>query len=266
MSARNTCAIYKIDKSTGAITWRLGGRKSDFAMGDGTPFSWQHDARRQADGTLTIFDDGNTNSVVPGAPGAAAPSATPAPATPAPTAATVQHPSRGIILRLDETAKTATLVKAYPHPKPLLASSQGNMQVLPNGNVFVGWGSTPWFTEFGSDGSVLFDATFPAAIQSYRNFRFPWVGQPSDAPAVAVKAGTGGNAAVFASWNGATEVASWDVLTGDTAASLATIGSGPRTGFETSIPISGVKALVAVQAKDSSGKVLGTSAPISTTA
>ncbi|HVA86560.1 MAG TPA: arylsulfotransferase family protein [Candidatus Saccharimonadales bacterium] len=257
VSARNTSAVYKVDHASGEILWRLGGRKSDFAMGEGTTFQWQHHVRRQADGTLSIFDDANTNSPPP----KAGPTMTPAASS---SSAAQSHPSRGIFLNLDETAKTATLVRQYLHPKPLFATSQGDVQVLANGNVFIGWGSTPWFTEFAADGTVIFDATFPAAVQSYRDYRFPWVGQPVDAPAIAFQAASGGNATVYASWNGATEVAMWEVLSGDSAEGLAAIGSGARTGFETSISVSGAKSLVAVRAHDRTGKVLGTSAPIGT--
>ena len=58
ISARNTCAVYKIDRGTGEVIWRLGGKESDFEMGEGTRTAFQHDARRQEDGTLTIFDNG----------------------------------------------------------------------------------------------------------------------------------------------------------------------------------------------------------------
>ena len=60
------------------------------------------------------------------------------------------------------------------------------MQVLPNGNVFVGWGSAPFFSEYSKEGELLFDAEFPGSAQSYRAFRFPWKGDPADDPAVAV--------------------------------------------------------------------------------
>src|SRR5919204_2109994 len=57
VSARNTSALYEIDRRTGEVLWRLGGKRSDFRMGPGTRFAWQHDARRQPDGTITLFDD-----------------------------------------------------------------------------------------------------------------------------------------------------------------------------------------------------------------
>ncbi len=234
VSARNTSAIYKIDRQTGQIRWRLGGKRSDFAMGPGTSFALQHDARRQPDGTITIFDDNQ-------APG---------------------H-SRAIALRLDESAMTATLVREYPQPQGLLATSQGNVQMLPNGNVFVGWGALPRFSEFDVTGRLLYDATF-TATQSYRDYRFPWVGLPDDQPAIAVDGGAG-SLTVYASWNGATEIATWEVVAGKDAADLAVSGSASRTGFETVIAVKTTAAFVAVRALDASGSILGTSPVVSVT-
>lgn len=232
VSARNTGAIYKIDRTSGAIVWRLGGKQSDFTMADGASFSWQHDARRQPDGTLSLFDD----SATPGR-------------------------SRALVLELDEGARTARRVRDYVHPKALLATSQGNAQVLPNGDVFVGWGSQPYFSEFGADGTLRFDASFPAGVQSYRDTRSPWTGRPADAPAVAVDASQPA-LTVHASWNGATEVARWAVLGGANAGSLRPLATAARTGFETAIGLVQHPTIVAVQALGADGSVLGTSEPV----
>jgi Arylsulfotransferase (ASST) len=232
VSARNTSAIYRIDRQTGAIDWRLGGKRSDFTMADGAAFSWQHDARRQPDGTISLFDD----SASPGR-------------------------SRALVLELDENARTARRVRDYVHPDRLLATSQGNTQVLPNGDLFVGWGSQPYFSEFAPDGTLLFDATFPAGVQSYRDTRSPWVGRPVDAPAVAVET-TSVGLTVHASWNGATEVASWTAIGGADAASLGPLATAVRTGFETAIALGDRPTIVAVRAVDAGGTLLGTSAPV----
>ena len=229
VSARNTSAIYKVDRSTGAIIWRLGGKKSDFKMGDGATFGLQHDPRRHADGTLSVFDDGTTG------------------------------PSRGIVLNVDEVAMTASLVKAYPHPHGKFAMSQGNMEVLPNGNVFVGWGSTGYASEFTTDGQLLFDADFSGSIQSYRCFRYPWTAQPAEPPVIALDAPGNGSINVYASWNGATQVASWEVLNGSSATQLASLGSFPRTDFETVLVVKPTSSYIAVNALDAQGAVLGTS-------
>jgi hypothetical protein len=233
VSARNTSTIYKIDRTTGAVVWRLGGKRSDFTIGDGASFSWQHDARRQPDGTLTLYDD----SAAPGR-------------------------SRALVLELDETARTARRVRDFVHPAGLLSTSQGNAQALPNGDMFVGWGSQPFFSEFGPDGALRFDATFPAGVQSYRDLRSPWVGQPDDAPAIAVDASPTSGLTVYASWNGATEVASWEVLGGANAGSLRPLGAGPRSGFETAIAIADQPTVLAVRAHGRDGRSLGVSDPV----
>lgn len=230
VSARNTSAIYKVDRSTGEIRWRLGGKRSDFKMGPGATFALQHDPRRHPDGTLSVFDDG------------AAPST-----------------SRAIVLDVDEAAMTATLVRSYGHPHGKLAMSQGNMQVLPNGNVFVGWGSTGSASEFSADGQLLFDADFSGSIQSYRCFRFPWSGRPAGRPAIAVDPVSNGTVSAYASWNGATELATWEVLGGADSGSLASLGRFPRTDFETTLSVQPAGSLLAVHALDANGVTLGTS-------
>jgi len=231
VSSRTTSTVYKIDRKTGEVIWRLGGKNSDFEMGEGTATAYQHDARRQEDGTITIFDNGNV---------------------------TKDKQSRGIVVRLDEEAMTATLVREYTHPDKMLAATQGNLQVLPSGNVFVGWGSEPFLSEFDHGGELLFDAAFPAEGESYRAFRFPWDGQPQDEPVVAAEAGTGEEVTVYASWNGATEVAEWEVLAGPEADQLQPIGSASRKGFETAITVQTEETYVGIRAKNSTGKVLST--------
>jgi hypothetical protein len=237
LSARNTHAVYEIDRRTGAVLWRLGGKRSSFQMGRGTRFSWQHDARRQADGTITIFDDG--------------------------AAPVLEQRSRAIRIRLDPAKRTATLVKADVSPAGILARSQGNMQVLPDGHVLVGWGSVPRVTEFGEDGRVVFDATLPPHDDSYRAYRFRWSGKPAGRPAIAVAAGNGGASTVYASWNGDTRTASWRVVGGINADHLRAVGAAaPRKGFETAIGVRTTSPLLAVQALDAHGRVLATSAAV----
>jgi Arylsulfotransferase (ASST) len=232
ISARRTCAVYKVDRKTGEVVWRLGGEQSDFEMGYGTRTDWQHDARRHPDGTITIFDNGGVQKDVQ---------------------------SRGIVVEVDEDDMRATLVGEYTHPNKILAATQGNLQVLPNGNVFVGWGSEPSYSEFGPDGKLLYDASFPSQVESYRAFRFPWKGQPEDRPAVVAEAGPDDRVTIYVSWNGATEVDTWQVLAGGSPDKLEPAGSAPRKGFETAVTLYTSEPYVAVEAKDGSGRVLGTS-------
>lgn len=138
ISGRHTHAIYKIDRVTGEIIWRLHGKRSDFRMGPNARFAWQHDARRQLNGTLTLFDNHESGTGVGGN-------------------------SRGMVLDLDMGTMTATLTYQYIHPTAILSVSQRNMQVLPNGNLFVGWGSAPVFSEFGPEGDLRFNGRLPGA-------------------------------------------------------------------------------------------------------
>jgi hypothetical protein len=236
ISARHTNAVYKVDRKTGQVKWRLGGKQSDFTFGPGAGFSYQHDVRRHADGTVTIFDNG---AAIPGAPG-------------------VEPFSRPLRLALDMNAMTASLVGQYLPPQGRSTWAMGNLQQLPGGGAFVGWGTYGAFTEFTADGAVCFDASFGDGSVTYRAFRFPWVGRPTGHPAVGAVPGDF-TTSVYASWNGATEVASWRVDAGPSPTLLKPVQTAARSGFETAIPIAVGRSFASVVALDASGKVLGTS-------
>jgi hypothetical protein len=160
---------------------------------------------------------------------------------------------------LDEQSMTATLLREYAITARPFATFQGNVQDLPDGNVFVGWGSAPYVSEHDREGKLLFEARFPGEVESYRVFRFPWSGQPNDRPAVAVEPGPENRATVYASWNGGTEVHTWEVIAGPGPDELESLGSAPRRGFETAIAFTTDEPYVAIRAKDGSGRALGTS-------
>jgi hypothetical protein len=128
--------------------------------------------------------------------------------------------------------------------------------------VLVGWGSQPYLSEFSRSGELLLNARFPPECESYRAFRFPWSGHPTDAPAVALKRRSEEKVALYASWNGATEVAAWEVISGPHPNRMEPLGSVPREGFETAMLAQTHGPYVAVRAKDPSGEILGTSAPV----
>jgi hypothetical protein len=229
VSARNTHTIYKLNRRTGKIIWRLGGKRSDFALGRGVRFGWQHDARRQPNGTLTLFD----NSAAP----------------------RLRKQSRGLVLRLDERRKRAEVIRTFVHTPPITSIDQANMQKLPNGNYLIGWGHEPYFTEFGPRGGIVFDGRFGRrGADSYRAYRFPWIGRPTRPPAVAVVGNT-----LYASWNGATEVVSWQLLMRNDKKKLRPVRVVPKGGFETAIPLPSSAAWVAVRALDRSGRSLARS-------
>jgi hypothetical protein len=239
VSGRNTWTVYKISKADGSIAWRLNGKNSDFTVGTGAGFAWQHHVRPHGHGALTVFDNGAAVNV---------------PSEPR---------SRALLLNVDTTAMGVTLAKAYTHPgsTPVLATAMGSAQPLPDGNMFVGWGTAQRFSEFSADGQLLLDGIMLRTAPSYRGFSKEWKGHPAERPAAGARYRTGG-ATVYASWNGATEVASWTVHAGRARTSLRGIGTARRTGFETAIAVSSTGPYFAVQANDIHGHALATSATV----
>ncbi len=235
LSARNAWTIYKIDRGTGNILWRLGGKKSDYKLPPDARFAWQHDAHRRSDGAITMFD----NEAFP----------------------PIRKFSRALALRLDARTKTATVVGALVHPRKLLTATQGNQQTLPGGGAMVGWGSQRNLTEFDAAGNVVFGAALSLGFESYRTYRLPWVGLPRTRPKVAAKDEPGAGTDVYTSWNGATEVASWEISTGSSPATLKPVARRPRSGFETRITVPGTPRFVQSRARNAAGQVLSTSAP-----
>jgi len=234
ISARHTCAVYSLDRQTASVQWRLGGRESDYTMGTDTFFIKQHDARRSADGTLTLLDNGGE------------------------CGDTSRDVTRGIALELDETAMTAELAREYLHPEEIFSQSQANFQELAGGEVLVGWGSVPRYTLMAGDGEVLVDGAIPEelSVTSYRAHRVEWTGTPSTDPAAVLQRADQGDA-VHVSWNGATEVVTWRVVD----SSGAQVAAGDKEGFETVLRLDAPAAARAgelqVQALDGDGQVLG---------
>ncbi|HEY5144984.1 MAG TPA: arylsulfotransferase family protein [Solirubrobacteraceae bacterium] len=242
ISARDTSAIYDVDRASGRILWRLGGRASSFHLGTGARFWFQHHAQMLAGDRISVFDDE-----------AGPPQKAPA--------------SRALLLRLDTRRRTAAVIRSYRRAGDTSAQSEGSVQELPGGNIFAGFGSTPFFSEFTSRGKLVFDASLPKDDGSYRVYHFPWSATPRTRPAVAATRSGADAVTVHASWNGATTVARWQVLAGADAASLAPVGApAADSGFETQIAVSSTAPLVAARALSASGKVLATSPAVSVAA
>jgi hypothetical protein len=158
IDARNTWTTYKVDRRRGNIIWQLGGKASSFTVtaapgqaldSAGEIFAWQHDPESLGGGLYTWFDNESTGTAL------------------FPT-------SRAVTVRLDERRRVATLVASDDQPEGLAAPSQGNAQTTADGSVFVGWGALPYFSEFAPNGALLFNAQFPAGVNSYRAYLLPW--------------------------------------------------------------------------------------------
>jgi hypothetical protein len=232
ISARNTWGLYELNTTTGQVLSSIGGKHSTVKIAGNGRTAYQHDATTLANGTTTVFDNGGVPMV---------------------------HPqSRGLVLKIDPSAKTESVLAQYEHTPALSSGSQGNIQTLAGGNLFLGWGSEPYFSEYTPSGRQIFDSHFHGSYQAYRGYRFQWTGAPETAPSIAAS-NSGSHTVVYASWNGDTRTATWRVLAGAGATTLAPVASGPRTGFETAIRTPSRARFVEVQALDASGAVIGTS-------
>jgi Arylsulfotransferase (ASST) len=231
ISSRNTWTAYKVSTHEGRVLWRLGGKHSTFRLPPAATFSFQHDVRARApqDRVVSLFDNGA------GPPD-------------------VQSQSRGLTLRLNASTRTATLTGVLQHSPPLLAHFEGNVQELPDGRRFLGWGQRPYFTEF-SGHRVILDGHFVSGNPSYRAYLEPWRATPSSPPALAASR-RGVRTTIYASWNGATSVARWRVLAGSRPGALRPVAGAPWEGFETTISVPS-QSYVAVQALDADGRVIG---------
>jgi hypothetical protein len=233
LSARNSWALYDVDLHGGGVRWRIGGKRSSVRLPPGARFYWQHDAEFQPGGMISVFDNGSDPPK--------------------------EKQSRGLLLRPNLARHTVALVQALVNPsRTLLAESQGNMLGLSGGNWLLGYGRLPNLTEFDRTGRVLLDATLGKDVQNYSSSLSPWRGQPADPPSLSVQSRRGG-VTVEASWNGATDVASWRVLAGSSPGQLSPVAAAPRAGFETAIASPSTGRFLAVQALDREGAVLGTS-------
>lgn len=239
ISSRHTDAIYKVDRDTGRVIWRLGGRHSDFTFGPGARFHAQHDVRRQPDGDITLFDNSNPPQK--------------------------RDHSRLVRLHVDPTTRKVTLAWSVEHPLGLSSDSQGSAQTLPDGDVLSAWGSEPFITRFSENGDVRFDAHFPLKTDEYRAWQAPWSGRPRGRPAISAEK-VDDQLSAYASWNGATEVARWQLLAGNRRDHLRPVASSPRAGFETVLTTTAEHhRYVAARALSSDGVPLGTSPTVRAT-
>jgi hypothetical protein len=230
--ARNTCAIYKLERSTGTVLWRMGGKRSDFSVSSAARFWWQHDARPHGTSAITVFDNAGPDK---------------------------EKQSRGLVLSVNPRARRVELTREYVHPAGFIAGTLGNVQLLSDGGAFIGWGSQSYFSQYAPDGRLMLDGELPIGVRSYRARLADWVGRPADGPRIVADANPAGGFAVHASWNGATEVARWMVLAGGDRSSMSAVGSQAWTGFETAIAVNSEGPSFCAVALDSSGRELGRS-------
>ncbi|HEX5193123.1 MAG TPA: arylsulfotransferase family protein [Solirubrobacteraceae bacterium] len=234
ISGRNTWAFYKVDRDSGRVIWTCGGRDSDFHMGAGTTFRFQHHVVPHGGGLFTIFDNQG------GPPQEVA-------------------QSRALVLHVSQRRRRVRFVREIHHRPRVYSSSLGSVQKMRNGGYFVGWGVSTWFTEYDRRGRVLVDARLePVGLNSYRAFQQRWQGRPYWPPRIAVQR-SGAHATVYVSWNGATVHRAWQLLGGERRDRLAPLGVHEVHGFETAITVDRAPPWLAVRALDERGAELATS-------
>jgi hypothetical protein len=147
-SLRTSSEIVKINRQTGQVMWRLGGKSNQFTFigehAENAPYYTvgQHDVHRLANGHLLYFDNGNISG------GGVTPSD--------------RTYTRVVEYALDEVNMTATLVWEYRHTPDISALCTGSIKRFPNGNTLIDWGcavptSGTILTEVNPAAQVVFE-------------------------------------------------------------------------------------------------------------
>jgi hypothetical protein len=249
ISSRNFALVALINGTDGSAIWRLGGRHNQFrdlSNGTATNFQWQHDARfHHNQSRITIFDNHVRKSAY----------------------CEEKCHTRGLLLEMDAYTMTARVLHQYTHPQGIDSRVMGSMQILGSDNILLGFGANPGIAEYTLDGIPVLDIQRGSIgvgevvdMRVYRVSKHNWTGMPTWPPSIAVDASTRTtrDATVYVSWNGATEIASWvvvsliflgllplaarpnmvqlasnDSATMDSEADM--VARYPRSGFETAI-------------------------------
>lgn len=140
------------------------------------------------------------------------------------------------------------------------------MQTLPNSNVFIGWATHGLISELTQSGTPVMEAKFrDAKMSTYRSYKFNFTGRPHLPPVTrSIVYGSSpktANTFHYFSWNGATDVHSWNLYgaTKNSSESFSLLAKVEKTDFETMYMTKGYIAFVYVEAIDLDGKVMGSS-------
>ena len=214
ISNRNTSEIMKIDRSNGNILWRMGGKLNQFDFGGDPGISLPHDIRRLDNGNITVFDNGNLH-------------------TPA--------ASRQVEYEIDEVSKVLTNTWQFPAGNERFTPIMGNAQRLSNGNTIGSWAVRRQVTEVRPDGTIALELALDE--WTYRAFRDTWEATPRESPRlVALRGSDPTTATLHFAWNGATDIQSYEIYAGPTLTGTMLVTTTSRTGFETSLALSGLPA------------------------
>ncbi|KAF4552909.1 Hypothetical protein D9617_8g049220 [Elsinoe fawcettii] len=253
MSARSVSTIYKVSHVDKSIVWRLGGKLSDFSADFN--FSSQHDAR--------IVSSNATTTLI----------------TLLDNAAAIEWQHRDtarsssalmVALHTSQRPMQARILRRWIRPDGKLSRKMGNVDLLRNGNVFIGWAEQSYLSEHTAEGQLLLEARFSAIepLFTYRAYKAHFIGHPQEKPILAASglpSASGSTQSVHVSWNGATEVVAWKFMGLEAGKSeKRVVATVPRSGFETSLNLTSVWSSIYAVAIDSQGAAIGESEVVRT--
>ena len=171
ISVRHFNEVTKVNRQTGAIMWRMGGKRNQFTFINDphSGFFGQHDARRISGGNITVFDNAYIQQSMYGA--------------------------RAVEYAVNEQALTSQLVWSSEYSPNSSSRFLGNAQRLANSNIVIGWGgllnANVTFTCIKPGGGKVMEISFPDTQYTYRAFNFPLLPFRLNRPVVSCYASSG---------------------------------------------------------------------------
>ncbi|KEQ76484.1 hypothetical protein M436DRAFT_69474 [Aureobasidium namibiae CBS 147.97] len=249
LSSRHTSTIFKISGSDGSILWTLSGKSPDIDHSNGFNFSWQHDARyiyeNQTTSIISFFDNAGVGIDE--------------------ESKTTGNWSRAVVVEFNTFVRpmTTRILHSYDRPDHEISIARGNMQTLSNSNVFIGWATHGLISELTQDGSPVMEAKFrDPKMSTYRSYKFNFTGHPHFPPVTkSIVYGSSpktANTFHYISWNGATDVHSWNLYgaTKNSSESFSLLAKVEKTDFETMYMTKDYIAFVYVEAIDVDGRIM----------
>jgi hypothetical protein len=249
-SFRHANCVMKISGKDGSVMWQLGGFDSDLKFSEDLHFTRQHHAR-----FVESKKDYSIVSIMDNASGKYGRKDDEPPS---------HDFSRGLMIKVNHPngkPTTAETYREYHRPDGQLTELRGSLQVLKNGNILAGWSKGGYQSEHLEDGTLLEESGFVTErYDTYRSYKFDWVGRPHEPPHVVAEVFGASTLSVltvfYVSWNGATEVKTWNFYEKEGGQSTF-LGNATKSGFETMFMYEGYTENVWAEGLDKHGRVLG---------
>lgn len=141
--------ITKINKNTGEIVWRMGGKHNQFTFeSDDQKYSQPTSVQKCNNGNLLIFDSGTLCST---------------------------QVSSAVEYEINETEKAVKLVRRDAKLKNIYSPKKGGVQGIANGNKLISWGENkPSFSELNPNGTTALEVDFSDNSSCKQIFKSEW--------------------------------------------------------------------------------------------